>query len=240
MRDAASTMTEPAAAAVQYASTERLEPGEVVAVYDLGGGTFDAALLRKQADGFELLGRPEGLERTGGIDFDEAVFGHVAAALGDTLTELSFDDPRSLAGLSRLRADCVAAKEALSSDTDVAIPVFLPTIPDEVRPAPGAVRVHDPPDAGRHRRRPRARARRGRRRWTPATSMPSSSSVARRASRWSASWSASSSAGPSPSTSTPSTPIGTLGADSGHHGRPRSRPRAAPPAAGASPFPRRR
>ena len=133
VRDIASMLTEPEAAATSYASTERLQTGAVVAVYDLGGGTFDAAVLRKRDVGFDLLGTPEGLERTGGIDFDEAVFGHVAAVLGDTLQEIDVDDPRSLTALARLRDDCVTAKEALSSDTDVAIPVLLPTVQTEVR-----------------------------------------------------------------------------------------------------------
>src|SRR5262245_6689107 len=65
--------TEPEAAAVFYARQQRIEPGAVVAVYDLGGGTFDAAVLRKTADGFGILGQPEGIERLGGIDFDAAV-----------------------------------------------------------------------------------------------------------------------------------------------------------------------
>ncbi|HAP78299.1 MAG TPA: hypothetical protein DCR14_19725, partial [Acidimicrobiaceae bacterium] len=63
----ATLVPEPVAAAVQYASTERVEVGDVVAVYDLGGGTFDAAVLRKTATGFETIGRPEGIERLGGI-----------------------------------------------------------------------------------------------------------------------------------------------------------------------------
>ena len=37
-----------------------------IAVYDFGGGTFDATILRKTDDGFEQLGRPEGMERLGG------------------------------------------------------------------------------------------------------------------------------------------------------------------------------
>src|SRR5690606_1965942 len=44
--------TEPEAAAVFYAHEQRIEPGAMVAVYDLGGGTFDAAVLRKTATGF--------------------------------------------------------------------------------------------------------------------------------------------------------------------------------------------
>nr|MDT0663167.1 Hsp70 family protein [Micromonospora sp. DSM 115978] len=125
--------TEPEAAAVFYAHQQRLEPGAVVAVYDLGGGTFDAAVLRKTVSGFELIGAPEGIERLGGIDFDAAIFAHVAAAIGDKLEELDEDDPTVIAAVARLREECVQAKEALSSDTDASIPVLLPNINTEIR-----------------------------------------------------------------------------------------------------------
>ena len=72
-------LTEPEAAAVHYAQQERVPAGAVIAVYDFGGGTFDATILRKTEDGFEQLGRPEGMERLGGIDFDEALFTSVMA-----------------------------------------------------------------------------------------------------------------------------------------------------------------
>ncbi|MBO3737397.1 Hsp70 family protein [Actinoplanes flavus] len=125
--------TEPEAAAVSYAQQQRIEPGSIVAVYDLGGGTFDAAVLRKTGIGFDILGRPEGIERLGGIDFDAAVFSHVQAALGGKLAELDEDDGAAVAAVARLRAECVHAKEALSADTDTTIPVLLPTIATEVR-----------------------------------------------------------------------------------------------------------
>ena len=44
--DAATLLSEPEAAAIHYASFERVDAGTLVAVYDLGGGTFDAAVLR--------------------------------------------------------------------------------------------------------------------------------------------------------------------------------------------------
>lgn len=125
--------TEPEAAAVFYAAQQRVEPGSIVAVYDLGGGTFDAAVLRKTETGFEILGQPEGIERLGGIDFDAAVFNHVRQALGGKLEELDEDDSTAIAAVARLREECVAAKEALSSDTDATIPVLLPNISTEVR-----------------------------------------------------------------------------------------------------------
>lgn len=125
--------TEPEAAAVFYSQQQRIDAGAVVAVYDLGGGTFDAAVLRKTTTGFEILGQPEGIERLGGIDFDAAVFAHVGRALGGALSELDEDDPAVVAAVARLRDECVAAKEALSSDTDTAIPVLLPALTTEVR-----------------------------------------------------------------------------------------------------------
>ncbi len=126
-------VTEPEAAAVFYAQQQRVEPGATVAVYDLGGGTFDAAVLRKTAHGFEILGQPEGIERLGGIDVDAAVFAHVQQAIGDALAELDEDDPAAMAAVARLREECVEAKEALSTDTDVSIPVLLPNLSTEVR-----------------------------------------------------------------------------------------------------------
>jgi actin-like ATPase involved in cell morphogenesis len=127
-------VTEPQAAAVSYASEERVEPGAVVAVYDLGGGTFDAAVLRKETDGgFTLLGSPDGIERLGGIDFDAAVFAHVSQTLEGVIEELDPDDEAAVAAMARLRQECTQAKEALSSDSEATIPVLLPNTQADVR-----------------------------------------------------------------------------------------------------------
>lgn len=128
-----SFVTEPEAAAVNYASEQRLGVGAAVAVYDLGGGTFDAAVLRRTVEGFTILGQPEGIERLGGIDFDAAVFNHVRTTLGTKLDDLDDDDPAVISAVARLREECVQAKEALSADTDTAIPVLLPSVTTEVR-----------------------------------------------------------------------------------------------------------
>ncbi|HEY3141673.1 MAG TPA: Hsp70 family protein, partial [Acidimicrobiales bacterium] len=127
------TLTEPDAAAIAYAAAERVTPGEVIAVYDLGGGTFDAAVLRKIPNGFELLGEPEGVEHLGGVDIDELVFDHVREAVVGALDDLPVDDPVLAQAVARLRLDCIDAKEALSSDVDVSIPVVLPHLSTEVR-----------------------------------------------------------------------------------------------------------
>ncbi|WP_212989280.1 Hsp70 family protein [Actinoplanes auranticolor] len=125
--------TEPEAAALQHATARRIGPGETVAVYDLGGGTFDAAVLRREGEGFQVLGEPEGIEQLGGADFDEAVFGHVLGVLGNRVEGLDPNEPDVVTALARLRRDCVEAKEALSFDTEVMIPVALPGVHTRVR-----------------------------------------------------------------------------------------------------------
>ncbi|MEA5361588.1 Hsp70 family protein [Amycolatopsis sp., V23-08] len=131
--DRVGLITEPEAAAAHYAAQERLEDGAVVAVYDLGGGTFDATVLRKRGGGFEILGTPEGIEGLGGVDFDEAVFGHVDRTLDGKLSQIDPDDPGAVAAVVRLRQECVLAKEALSADTETVVPVLLPSVQTEVR-----------------------------------------------------------------------------------------------------------
>ncbi|MGB8960774.1 MAG: Hsp70 family protein [Pseudonocardiaceae bacterium] len=125
--------TEPEAAAASYALAERIESGSTIAVYDLGGGTFDAAVVRKvDTTTFAVLGHPQGLEQLGGVDFDDAVFNHVLAAVPELAT-LDLEDPATRSEIAALRRECTAAKEALSVDTEVTIPVAAPGIRSQVR-----------------------------------------------------------------------------------------------------------
>ena len=71
---------EPVAAAMHYAS-ERLQPGEHVAVYDLGGGTFDTAVLQRTDTGFQVVGVPGGRNGFGGEEFDDGVYRFLGAQL---------------------------------------------------------------------------------------------------------------------------------------------------------------
>jgi hypothetical protein len=121
----AATLTEPEAAAVAYARVEHVPSGAVLAVYDFGGGTFDAAVVRREGDAFTVLGTPTGVERLGGIDIDAAVLAHVAEVAALDADAVS-DDPRTLNAMAALQQACIVAKEALSSDTAAAIPVFVP------------------------------------------------------------------------------------------------------------------
>jgi len=116
---------EPVAAAIHYATRNRVGDGERICVYDLGGGTFDVCVLarEKERSGFRIVGPPGGIEHLGGIDFDEAVFRRVLGEIEqDPQAQAFLGDPASLA---RLRRDCIEAKEALSADTDTVVPIAL-------------------------------------------------------------------------------------------------------------------
>jgi Ethanolamine utilization protein EutJ (predicted chaperonin) len=85
-------LVEPVAAAMYYAQTgsgaRSLQEGDILLVYDLGGGTFDAALIQKQGSGFELLAQPVGDENCGGIDFDRQIYADFKENCSDSLREL--------------------------------------------------------------------------------------------------------------------------------------------------------
>lgn len=131
--DRVTFLTEPQAAAISYASRNRVERGEIVAVYDFGGGTFDAALVQRSDDGFSLIGRPEGMERFGGLDIDAALLSFVDDKLGGRLSALNPEDPAVQSAMLRLKDDCRAAKEALSGDSDTTIQVSAPGLSESVR-----------------------------------------------------------------------------------------------------------
>ncbi|MDN4642338.1 Hsp70 family protein, partial [Agreia sp. PsM10] len=93
-------VSEPEAAALPYAAPQRVDARSSIAVYDLGGGTFDIAVLRKAAaEVFEVVGAPAGIDRLGGADFDEAVFRLVTAGLGEEYAALDTTDPAVLVAL---------------------------------------------------------------------------------------------------------------------------------------------
>lgn len=103
-------LEEPVAGALAYARAG-LDVGEHVLVYDLGGGTFDLAVLDSEDDSFHVAMEPKGMERCGGEDFDLALYHHC-----DEVVRENFDRPISLTSavdLSFLRA-CRRRKESLT------------------------------------------------------------------------------------------------------------------------------
>ncbi|MDB5984776.1 MAG: Chaperone protein HscA [Pseudomonas sp.] len=104
-------LNEPTAAAVAYGLDQHAEG--VVAIYDLGGGTFDISILRLTGGVFEVLATG-GDTALGGDDFDHAIASWIVSEAG-----LSADlDPSAQRSL--LQAAC-AAKEALTDVESVAV-----------------------------------------------------------------------------------------------------------------------
>lgn len=125
-------IAEPVAAASYYTAVlgGTVPPGRSVAIYDLGGGTFDATVVRRTPGGFEVLAE-HGLADLGGLDFDQALVEHLGRGYSDTRTQLwsSVVAPTD-AGQRRQRAllydDVRGAKEMLSRTTsaDVHLPAL--------------------------------------------------------------------------------------------------------------------
>ncbi|WP_039055896.1 Fe-S protein assembly chaperone HscA [Enterobacter sp. Bisph1] len=106
-------LNEPTAAAIAYG----LDSGKegVIAVYDLGGGTFDISILRLSRGVFEVLATG-GDSALGGDDFDHLLADHIAAQAG--MSDRS--DPRQQ---RELLDAAIAAKIALSDADSVNVDV---------------------------------------------------------------------------------------------------------------------
>jgi Fe-S protein assembly chaperone HscA len=120
-------VNEPTAASLAYGLQRRQEG--VIAVYDLGGGTFDISILRVKDGVFEVLAT-NGDTHLGGDDFDQAI---VAWLLADIRTrhrvELAGDDPAADAELMQeLRLAAEATKIRLSADERTTLTVPLPRV----------------------------------------------------------------------------------------------------------------
>lgn len=111
----------PEAEAAARGTTHTVDKNKALAVYDLGATTFDTAILRRKPipwsdfDAWTILDETTGIP-IGGMNFDDAIVRHVISSL-DSAEEISG------ASLVALRGECAGAKEVLSLETRVEIPV---------------------------------------------------------------------------------------------------------------------
>ena len=104
-------LSEPTAAALAY-GLDKLSDRSKVAVYDLGGGTFDLSILQLDNGVFEVLST-HGETRLGGDDLDEAIAGLLARKAGiDSFTRVTD---------TRLKEAAREAKERLSSEESLTL-----------------------------------------------------------------------------------------------------------------------
>src|SRR6187455_2322388 len=104
-------VNEPTAASLAYGLGMRNDETKTVAVYDLGGGTFDISVLRISNGVFEVLST-NGDTYLGGDDFDHAIVKHWMDQKGIKQEDLSIH--KSLAQELRLKAE--EAKKYLSNN----------------------------------------------------------------------------------------------------------------------------
>ena len=112
-------VNEPTAAALAY-GLDRKKEG-IVAVYDLGGGTFDISILKLHEGIFEVIAT-NGDTHLGGDDIDNLL---IAIALDDIQGELGLDVRSNAETVQAIRKEVIAAKIALSSDQIARIDVDL-------------------------------------------------------------------------------------------------------------------
>lgn len=102
-------LNEPTAAALAYGF--KSDTDGIILVYDLGGGTFDATLMKKIGDNYEVLAT-DGDRNLGGFDFDNLIINYVY----NNLSEQGIDtDELSAEMEAEIREKAEQAKRALSS-----------------------------------------------------------------------------------------------------------------------------
>src|SRR5246127_2417884 len=113
-------VNEPTAAALAY-GLDREKEG-IIAVYDLGGGTFDVSILKLREGIFEVIAT-NGDTHLGGDDIDHLL---IAIALDDIGGELNLDLRETADGVQPIRKAVIEAKIALSTNQSARISVELP------------------------------------------------------------------------------------------------------------------
>jgi molecular chaperone DnaK len=122
-------VNEPTAAALAYGI--ETEGAQRVAVYDLGGGTFDVSIL-ELADGVFRVRATAGDTFLGGEDFDNALVEHLLASFTEANAGMDLRGDRM--ALQRLKEASERAKIELSSSTRTEINLpFIAAAPDGPR-----------------------------------------------------------------------------------------------------------
>ncbi len=110
-------LNEPTAAALAYGAHRVSEGRRIIAVFDLGGGTFDISIMSVDGGIFEVLATG-GDSALGGEDWDRRILERIVE---DVLDQHRVDLTTIPMALSRLREACEEAKKALSIDREAKI-----------------------------------------------------------------------------------------------------------------------
>jgi molecular chaperone DnaK len=113
-------VNEPTAASLAYGLDKKRNG--IVAVYDLGGGTFDISILKLHDGIFEVIAT-NGDTHLGGDDIDNLL---ITIALDDVRGDLGLDLRRNAEAVQAIRKAVIDAKIALSSESAIKLDIELP------------------------------------------------------------------------------------------------------------------
>ena len=120
-------VAEPVAAATYFAGVlgRDVPIGSVVVVHDFGAGTFDASVVARTAEGFEVLA-VDGRDDVGGLDIDAALIDHLAAGDDGWRPLLMPETLAERRAQRQLWDDVRIAKERLSraQSADLVVPLL--------------------------------------------------------------------------------------------------------------------
>ena len=123
-------LNEPTAAALAYGAHRAAAGRRIIAVFDLGGGTFDISIMSVDNGIFEVLATG-GDSALGGEDWDRRLLERVVDEVFD---QYRVDLTGIPMAMSRLREACENAKKALSTDREALIQ--LPFLANDQHGAP--------------------------------------------------------------------------------------------------------
>ncbi len=113
-------VNEPTAASLAYGLDKK--QNAIVAVYDLGGGTFDISILKLHDGIFEVVAT-NGDTHLGGDDIDNLL---ITIALDDIGGDMGVDLRRNAEAVQTIRKAVIEAKIALSSQSSIRLDIELP------------------------------------------------------------------------------------------------------------------
>ncbi len=110
-------INEPTAAALAYGHGHSDDDGKIIAVYDLGGGTFDISILELRKGVYNVLST-SGDTHLGGEDFDRRIIDHLLNKFKEETGVELHDNPMAM---QRVKEAAEKAKLELSSCTETEI-----------------------------------------------------------------------------------------------------------------------
>lgn len=112
-------INEPTAAALAYYHSEKEKENQTIAIYDLGGGTFDVSIVSINNNEIKVLAT-DGDSNLGGFDFDNAIFNYAIQKFEEETGIDLYDDDDAM---QELRENAEKCKKSLTRRGKYVIPV---------------------------------------------------------------------------------------------------------------------